>query len=112
LRRLRSARRRLPERILEGDESRISGGVSVLCPFSTSRATAFLRNAYDLAIDVLKFNKARRGCRHKAGHDESWLTQIHSRAASDQLESLSPLYLFVLASGLSENRFALFGPML
>jgi hypothetical protein len=35
-----------------------------------------------------------------------------SRAASDQLESLSPLYLFVLASGLSENRFALFGPML
>ena len=34
------------------------------------------------------------------------------RAADFYLESEAPLYRFVMASDLSESRFALFGPML
>jgi hypothetical protein len=34
-----------------------------------------------------------------------------ARAADFQLESEAPLHSFILASDLSENRFALFGPM-
>jgi hypothetical protein len=38
--------------------------------------------------------------------------ELAVRAANVQIESPSPLYRFVCASDLSENRFALFGPML
>src|SRR5690606_337750 len=50
-----------------------------------------------------------RGLGHEVSGGRQW--QGH-RAPDDPMESDRALYLFIIASDASENRFALFGPML